>query len=306
MLCAGPFKPACADKHGNVINSGYRQVDFSKDSKIAKSLKGQIILIKFGGNSMVNEEVKQSVAKNIVSLKKFGAHPVVVHGGGPYIRQILELVKIESEFVEGHRVTTKEAMGFIEMALSGHVNSDLVALINKAGGRAVGLSGKDGFMVTAEKRIHKQKGGETDLGFVGDVVSVNPSLVGVLLEKDYIPVISPVSMDKNRDTYNINADMFAGHMAGALRASHYLVLTDVDGILANKGDPSTLIREMSLKEAENETGQLIQGGMIPKIESCIIALKKGVKSTHVINGTSQDALLKELLTKQRCGTLITR
>ncbi|HLR76330.1 MAG TPA: acetylglutamate kinase [Balneolaceae bacterium] len=281
-------------------------MNFQKYTKQTQPLKGQVILIKFGGNAMINEAAKRGVVKDIVSLKKMGALPVIVHGGGPFIRQILELAEIDSEFVQGHRVTTEKAMQYIEMALSGRVNGEIVALVNKAGGLAVGLSGKDGFMVTAKKRIHKQEGGKIDLGFVGDVGTIRPDPVLSLLEKDYLPVISPISMDENGNTYNINADMFAGHMAGALQAKHYIAMTDVDGILADKEKPASLIARMKLSEAENGIGNLIQGGMIPKVESCLIALRQGVKSTHIINGTASEALLQELLSTERCGTLITR
>lgn len=254
---------------------------------------------------MVNEPVKKGVIDNVVSLKKWGASPVIIHGGGPVIRDLLELAKIESKFVEGHRVTDARAMQFIEMALSGKVNGELVTLINKTEAKAVGISGKDGRMVTAKKRVHKKENNEIDLGFVGDVETVNPELVKSLIADNFIPVISPVSMDKKGDTYNINADMFAGHIAGALSAKHYVALTDVDGILSDKDDPSSLIETMTVADAKTEAGHLIQGGMIPKTESCIIALQNGVESAHIINGMKPDSLLKELTSNKKCGTLIT-
>lgn len=228
--------------------------------------------------------------------------PVVVHGGGPVIRKMLELAQIESEFVEGHRITTAEAMKYTEMALSGNINGQLVSLINSRGGQAVGLSGKDGGTATAVKRMHKK---DVDLGFVGDIEVVNPRLLRLLLSENYIPVISPVSADKNGDTYNINADMFAGHTAGALNAAHYIALTDVEGILTDKDDASTLLETMTVKEIESETGNLIEGGMIPKTESCIIALKNGTKFAHIMNGTKPDNLTQVLIKGKNGGTLIT-
>ncbi len=257
---------------------------------------------------MINAQVKKGVIDDIITLKKLGALPVIVHGGGPVIKEMLQVAKIESEFVEGHRVTDARAMQYVEMALSGKVNGELVSLINSRNGSAVGLSGKDGKMVTAEKRFHRQmiegENKEVDLGFVGDVKEINPELVHSLIQENYIPVISPVSMDKNGDTYNINADMFAGEMAGALKAVHYIALTDVDGLLTDKDDPSTLVSNIGVKKAKAEIGNLIQGGMIPKVESCIIALKKSVQYAHIINGMTSHSLLKELLTEERCGTLV--
>lgn len=253
---------------------------------------------------MVNTSVTKSVAENVAFLKQCEARPVIVHGGGPVIKEVLELARIESEFIEGHRITTGEAMEYIEMALSDKVNGRLVSLINQTGEPAVGLSGKDGQTVIAQKRFHKQGDREIDLGYVGDVKEVNPNLVQSLLDDDYIPVVSPVSADKTGDTYNINADMFAGHLAGALKASHFIALTDVDGLLADKNDASSLIEKISSKKAKNEIGGIIRGGMIPKVEACLIALEKGVKSAHIINGMNRNSLLQELLARERSGTLI--
>ncbi len=284
------------------------ELSVSYNSRLSEKLKGQIILIKFGGNAMTNDDTKQVVIDDIIALKKIGAIPVIVHGGGPVIKELLNQAGTESEFIEGHRKTDAEAMRYVEMALSGSVNSDLVTLINRSDFKAVGLSGKDGRMVTAIKRWHKYiedgNSREADLGFVGDVETVNPELIHTLIKANYIPVISPVSMDKKGDTYNINADMFAGHMAGALNTAHYVALTDVDGLLSDKNDSSTLVHTISLEKTASEIGDLIQGGMIPKTESCIIALKTGVQSAHIINGMTPHSLLQELLTEKRSGTLI--
>lgn len=257
---------------------------------------------------MVDDDIKQGVVEDIVALKQLGAVPVIVHGGGRAIKKLLDQVGVQSEFVGGHRKTDAEAMRYVEMALSGSVNSELVKLINGTDYKAVGLSGKDGAMVIAKKRLHELtvdgQTQEVDLGFVGDVQSINTDIIHTLLDAGYVPVISPVAMGNDLNDYNINADMFAGHLAGALQASHYLALTDVDGLLADIDDPSSLVREMTLQKAETEIGNLIQGGMIPKIESCIIALKEGVTSSHIINGTTKHSILKELLTEERSGTLI--
>ncbi|HYW33803.1 MAG TPA: acetylglutamate kinase [Balneolaceae bacterium] len=285
------------------------ELPITYDISLAKKLEGHLVLIKYGGNAMVDDEVKRGVIADIVSLKKLGAVPVIVHGGGRVIKKILDDVGLKSEFVDGHRKTDAEAMRYVEMALTGSVNSDLVKLINATEFKAVGLSGKDGGMVVAQKRKHQiTVDGETrevDLGYVGDVKSVNTDLIHTLIDANYIPVISPVSMGTDLENYNINADMFAGHLAGALNVNHYLALTDVDGLLKNIDDPSSLVRELDLEKAESEIGNLIEGGMIPKVESCVLALKEGVEAAHIINGTASHSILKELLTKERAGTLIT-
>lgn len=257
---------------------------------------------------MKDEEVKEQVILDVVTLRENGIIPVIVHGGGPAIKKLLEDVGMESEFVAGHRKTDSQTMGYVEMALSGSVNSEIVRRLNAAGQKAVGLSGKDGGMVTARKRTHNVtvdgKQQEIDLGYVGDVDDINTSLVTSLIKSDFIPVISPVASGRDNRDYNINADMFAGHLAGALNAACYIALTNVDGLLIDKDDPSTLIEEITLEKAEAEMGKTIEGGMIPKVESCIIALKGGVESARIINGTKKRSILKELLTKERSGTLI--
>ncbi len=254
---------------------------------------------------MAGDSIKKNVTENIAALKKAGVLPVIVHGGGPVIQETLRTAQIESKFVEGHRVTGAKAMQYIEMALTGRVNGDLTALLNKAGAEAVGISGKDASTVIAKKRYPQTQEQKTDLGFVGDVDEVNPALIYTLLNKNFVPVISPVSSDKDGNTYNINADMLAGHVARVLNAEHYVVLTDVDGLMRDKKDPSTLIKSITAEKAANETGNIIQGGMIPKVNSCLIALNGGVKATHIINGMEENCLLEELLTKKRKGTLIT-
>jgi acetylglutamate kinase len=256
-----------------------------------------VILFKYGGNAMSDDRLKKSVLENIAKLKAQNFDLVIVHGGGPFIKQALKTAKIESEFVDGQRKTTPEAFEHVEMTLKGKVNSNLVSLINSLGYKAVGLSGQDGKIVIASRRQHKTIiDGEmktVDLGQVGDVASVNPQLIHLLLKNDFIPVISCTAADESGLGYNINGDMFAGHLAGALGADEYVVLTDVDGLMKDKDDPSTIINEIQLDELKQlvEDGT-IQGGMIPKIESCEIALNKGAEKARIINGTKPEQIHK--------------
>lgn len=289
-------------------NDFFKQVDV--DEERLSELNGKTVLIKYGGNAMIDEDVKQNVIADIAALKQRGITPVIVHGGGPFIKDLLGKVGIESDFVGGHRKTTKEAIGYVEMALSGNVNSEIVKLLNQAGCPAVGISGKDAGMVTARKRKHEVeidgKKQEVDLGHVGDVAGIKTELVRTLIDAGYIPVIAPIGVGEDLKDYNINADMFAGHMAGALSVAHYLALTNVDGLMADLDDPESLVREMTADEVEDQIGQIVQGGMIPKVESCLIALKEGVPKAHIINGMKPHTIFEELLTSKRSGTLITQ
>lgn len=243
---------------------------------------------------MIDPEVKERVIEKIKALKDQGLNVVLVHGGGPYIKKMLELAKVESVFVNGHRVTSPTALKYIEMTLKGEVNSMLVNLLSKQGIKAVGLSGKDGQTVVAEKRydfVH-ENGNITkkDLGQVGNVKAVHPALIDVLLKNGFLPVLACIASDEEGNDYNINADMFAGHIAGHLKADHYLVLTDVDGLLKKVDDPSSLIHKIRLKELIPLIGTVIKGGMLPKVESCQIALQQGAKSARIINGTKPDMI----------------
>ena len=271
-------------------------------------VKDATVLIKYGGNAMVDETVKQGVIADICALKSVGAVPVVVHGGGPAISELLGKVGVRSLFIEGHRKTDRNTMRYVEMALSGEVNSGIVKLFSLHGFKAAGLSGKDGGLVTAEKRIHKVREGgalhRSDLGQVGDVTAVNPHLVETLLQGDYIPVIAPIGVGADLEDYNINADMFAGHMAAALGAQAYVALTDVDGIFIDREVPETLIPELAAHAAREEIGRIVQGGMIPKVESCLIALEGGASAAHIVNGMAEHALLRALLTDEQVGTTI--
>lgn len=282
---------------------------FAVNEADVNRLAGQVIVVKCGGNAMINNKIKKGLVDDLVTLKRAGIRPVVVHGGGPVIKELLKKAGVKSEFVEGHRKTDAEAMRYVEMALSGRVNGELVRLINRAGERAVGLSGKDAGMAIAQKRLETivQNGSErqVDLGFVGDITTMDPALVKQLLEGGYLPVVSPVSSGKDGADYNVNADMFAGHLSAAIEAHVHVAITNVDGLQTDPEDSETLIREISATEARRQIGNFIRGGMIPKIESCLIAVENGVESARIINGTRPHALLKELFTQGRVGTLIT-
>jgi len=271
--------------------------------------KKQLLLFKYGGNAMTNQLLKKQVLKNICDLKEKGFQVVIVHGGGPFIKQTLEEVNIDSEFIDGQRKTTPKAMEYVEMALKGKVNGSLISTINAMGHKAVGLSGKDGQTLIAKKRFHQHtKNGRTemvDLGQVGDVESVDTSLIELLLENNFIPIITCIASDKNGIDYNINGDLFAGHIAGALSAEQYIILTDVDGLMLDKDNPSSMIQELKVAEINHlKEIKCIMGGMIPKMDSCVIALKRGAKLARIINGTVPEQI-STLFENQKVGTIIT-
>jgi acetylglutamate kinase len=270
--------------------------------------KNSTILVKFGGNAMVNKDILNNVLSNICDLNDNGYKVVIVHGGGPEISRMLDIAGLESEFIGGHRKTDSESMTYVEMALKGRVNGELVRIINANGKSAVGVSGKDGKTVLAKKRYHEEiingKSRTIDLGLVGDVDIINPDLIYLLLDKDYIPVVATISTGHDFENYNINADMFAGHLAAALDADHYIVLTDVDGLLLDKDDPNSLIPRLEIRDIRNEFSEIILGGMIPKVESCIIALEGGVRSAYIVNGTTRNILNDIFLKNKPTGTII--
>ena len=271
------------------------------------TLKNQTVVIKYGGNAMKKPELQQQVGQAVVALWQAGVRPVVVHGGGPAIAELLQAAGVNSEFIGGHRKTTPEAMRYVEMALRGRVNGELVSLLNGYGASAVGISGKDAKLLLAKKRFHHEDGKEIDLGQVGDVTEVNPEVIEKLLAAGYLPVVAPVGTGKlDGEDYNINADMAAGHIAGALKAAAYLVLTDVDGLRKDKDDPASLIPAITDEELPALKGSVIQGGMIPKIEACEIALQGGVSQVHIVNGTKPTTLLEVLLTDIPVGTTLTK
>jgi len=274
-----------------------------------KEFYGSYMVIKIGGHAMVREDVLESTIKDIMLLYFVGIKPVVVHGGGPEISEKMERLGIKPKFVNGLRVTDKQTMEVVEMVLDGKINSKIVTTFVKYGGRAVGLSGKDGPLIIAKKKVIKKfKDGKEmliDLGFVGEAEHVDPSILKVLLDHGYIPVVSPVAADLEGNTYNINADIVAGDIAAALRAKKLIILTDVPGILRNPEDRSSLISRMRLDELERMLKDgLLRGGMIPKAEAVLRALRGGVERAHIVDGSIEHAILLELFTDEGIGTMI--
>ncbi|HKJ46968.1 MAG TPA: acetylglutamate kinase [Balneolales bacterium] len=267
-----------------------------------------VVVIKYGGNAMVDPEIKASVVQDICQLKSKGFKPLIVHGGGPVIEETLDTAGVESKFIDGQRKTNTKAMKYVEMALRGNVNGELVRLLNHDGIRAVGLSGKDGSMARVVKREHyvdtDNGRSEVDLGYVGDVDKVDTSLLKLLMDHDYVPIIAPIGLGEDGKDYNVNADLFAGHIAGALKAAHFIVLTDVDGLLADRNNPDSLMDHIKISELGQHIGKSIKGGMIPKVESCRIAVQQGVNNAHIINGTKPHTLLDVLLKNEKIGTVI--
>jgi len=267
------------------------------------------VLIKYGGNAMRSEELQQQVIDQVKHLVEAGKQPIIVHGGGPFIKRMLEVAGIESEFIDGHRRTTAEALPFIEMALKGQVNGQLVRLLNRKGLKAVGLSGKDGRLITAGKRAYVTTDGDQevthDLGLVGDVVAIDTKIIDDLLEKGYVPVVTCIASDEHGQDYNINADMLAGHLAGALSVDNYLVLTDVDGLLREIKEPGSLIDQLDLTGLRTLISEIAQGGMIPKLESCVVALEKGAQQAVIINGMKPERILLAATSGDATGTYMT-
>lgn len=273
-----------------------------------RRFQGKTVVIKFGGNAMINEELKQCFARNIVLMKLVGINPIVVHGGGPQIGNLLKKLGKVSEFVDGMRVTDSETMDVVEMVLGGLVNKEIVNLINRSGGKAVGLTGKDGDLIRARKIVLQKADSENlapeiiDLGHVGEVESIDPSLVDMLCHSDFIPVIAPIGVGKDGHSYNINADLVAGKVAEVLKAEKLLLLTDITGILDKAGN---LLTGLSIKDVDNLVADgTITGGMIPKTRCATDALKGGVSCVHIIDGRVENAVLLELFTDQGVGTLL--
>ena len=267
------------------------------------------VLIKYGGNAMINEELKEKIAIRIRDLWTHGVQVVLVHGGGPFIDKALQEAGIESEFLDGQRITTEEAFKHIEKTLKGEVNGSLVNVFNRVGLRAVGLSGKDGQIVVARKRWHRtvDNNGATvkkDIGQVGDVEAVNPHLLNLLLKEGFIPVIACIASDAEGNDYNINGDVFAGEIAAALKVDAYVVLTDVDGLFSRFPDPNSIIHQLNLAELPSYYQSIISGGMIPKMESCEAAVRAGAKKAVILNGTQPDQIKDYLMEDQLIGTTL--
>ncbi len=263
--------------------------------------RGQTIVIKYGGAAMVDETLKECVMQDIVLLQTVGIRPILVHGGGKEINRALERMGIEPRFEQGLRVTDAETMHVVEMVLAGSTNKSIVSLINKAGGRAVGISGRDANLLLAERMLRDG----VDIGLVGEITAVDPEILNTLSEAGYVPVVSSVASGPNGETYNINADHAAGEIAAALRATKLISLTDVVGLLGDVSDPSSLITTLTYWDAVKMVeSRSIGSGMLPKLESCVMALRGGVERAHIIDGRVPHALLIEVFTDQGVGTMV--
>lgn len=270
---------------------------------------GRTVVVKYGGSAMVDEALKQSFARDVVLMKLVGINPIVVHGGGPQIGSLLEQLHIESNFVDGLRITDSRTMDVVEMVLGGLVNKEIVSLLNKNQGKAVGISGKDGNLIKARKLKIKQKGGNADeegidIGQVGEVVSINTEVLEVMKDSDFIPVIAPIGADSDGASYNINADSVAGEIASVLGAEKLILLTNIAGVQNKKGE---LLTGLSIKQVDKLIAdKTIQGGMLPKIECALNAVKNGVHSATIVDGRVEHAVLLEIFTNTGVGTLISK
>ncbi|ABK46167.1 N-acetylglutamate kinase [Magnetococcus marinus MC-1] len=273
-----------------------------------RRFEGKTFVIKYGGNAMVDEDLKSAFAQDVILMRQVGINPIIVHGGGPQIGLIMKRMGLEPKFIDGLRVTDEDTMSVVEMVLAGKVNKDIVNLINLNGGRAAGLSGKDGYTIQARKRTHVRKGPDVqvpeiiDLGWVGDVERIETNLLDRFRASDIIPVVAPVGVGANGETYNINADSVAGHIAIAMQAEKLILLTDVPGVQDKNG---TLINQID----ETDVDKLIRngtvtGGMIPKLETCRTAHTGGVNASHIIDGRVEHALLLEIFTDSGIGTVL--
>ncbi len=276
-----------------------------------KKFYNKKVMIKYGGHAMIDKEAMVSTAKDTVLLKYVGMQPLVVHGGGPEITRSMEKLGKEPKFIKGLRVTDEETIDIVKMVLVGNINTDIVSQICLHDGKGAGLSGKDNKLIQASKTLHHIKDEETgeiediDLGLVGKVEKINPEILDMYTENDFIPVISPIGIAEDGKTLNLNADTVAGAIAGAIDAEKLIILTDVPGVLRDPDDPSSLIQKIHVDEVPKliEDG-IITGGMIPKIETCVEAINNGVKSAHILDGRVKHTLLIEIFTKEGIGTMI--
>ncbi|WP_438362450.1 acetylglutamate kinase [Methanosphaera cuniculi] len=276
-----------------------------------KKFHDKKIMIKYGGHAMVDENAMSSTARDTVLLKYVGMQPMVVHGGGPEISRSMDRMGKEPQFIGGLRVTDEETMDIVKMVLVGKINTEIVSKIGLHGGKSLGISGKDSFLLESSRKgptqVQHENGEilEVDLGYVGKIDKVNSDLIEHLTSNDYIPVISPIGIDKNGNTLNLNADTVAGSIASEVDAEKLIVLTDVPGLLADPDDPESLIRRARVDELRELIGDgTISGGMIPKIETCINAVENGVKTAHILDGRLNHSILLEIFTKHGIGTMI--
>lgn len=275
-----------------------------------KKFHNKKIMIKYGGHAMVDEDAMTSTARDTVLLKYVGIDPIVVHGGGPEISRSMEKMGKNPKFIKGLRVTDEETMAIVKMVLVGKINTSIVSNIYLHDGKGLGLSGGDSGLIQARKKIHKIENDngeveEIDLGLVGEIESINPEIINILTENEYIPVISPVGVTEDGDDLNLNADTVAGGIASEVNAEKLIILTDVPGVLRDPKDHSSLIQRISVDEVPKliEEG-IISGGMIPKIETCVEAINNGVKSAHILDGRVEHSLLLEIFTNEGVGTMI--
>ena len=280
------------------INNHQRAEILTQALPYIQKYHDKIVVVKYGGNAMISEELKMQVMEDIVLLWLIGVKPVLVHGGGPEISEMLKKVGKESKFVDGLRVTDKETAEIVQMVLAGKINKQLVNLLGEFGGNAVGISGIDGHLIEAKVKDER-------LGFVGEITSVNVQPILDLIEKQYIPVVSTVGCDKDGNVYNINADTAASFIAGAMHAERLITMTDIPGILRDVNDPDSIIKRVNIEEARALFDEgVITGGMIPKVECCIEAIEKGVRRVTILDGRVPHAVLLELLTDEGAGTMV--
>ena len=282
----------------NIFSNAERAEVLTQALPYIKKYNGKIVVIKYGGNAMINEQLKQQVMEDIVLLWLIGVKVVLVHGGGPEINELMDKLGKKPQFVDGLRVTDKETVDIVQMVLAGKVNKTLVNLLEMKGGKAMGISGMDGRLI--ESKIKNEK-----LGYVGEITKVNIIPVVDLLEKGYIPVVSTIGCDKEGNAYNINGDTAAAFIAGAMGADRLIMMTDIAGILHDKDDPSTLIPHVTLSDIKQLKDEgVISGGMIPKVDCCVKAIDKGVKNVVIMDGRVSHSILMELLTDEGAGTMV--
>lgn len=266
---------------------------------------GKTIVVKYGGNAMINDELKNAVMEDLTLLKYIGLNPILVHGGGPDISSALKSFNIESKFINGLRVTDEETVKVAQMVLVGKTNKEIVSLLNQKGGNALGICGIDGNLIKCKKLYTDVDGKKTDIGFVGDIIDVNTKVLDYIIKDEFIPVVAPIGVGENGESYNINADTVAGALAASLKAEKLIMLTDVEGIKTSSGDKDELLYYTNKKQIlELISSGVITGGMIPKVMGCLEALDSGVNSVHIIDGRVPHCLLLEIFTKSGIGTMI--
>ncbi len=283
------------DKH---FSNAQRAEVLTQALPYIKNYNGKIVVVKYGGNAMINQQLKEQVMEDIVLLWLIGVKVVLVHGGGPEISELMAKLGKKPEFVDGLRVTDKETVDIVQMVLAGKVNKSLVNFLEKKGGKAMGISGMDGGLIQAKMK-------DVRLGYVGDITKINIECVEDLLQKGYIPVISTIGCDGDGNAYNINGDTAAARIAGALKAERLIMMTDIAGLLKDKDDPSTLIPEVTISQANKLMADgVVQGGMIPKVKCCIDAIGHGVKNVIIMDGRISHSILMEILTDEGAGTMV--